>query len=294
MTLPRSTTRVAPAKINLGLHVLRRRADGYHDVETVLVPIGWSDALTYREAEALALTCSDPTLPTDDRNLVVRAARALAAHAGCAPRGTLHLEKRVPYGAGLGGGSSDAAQALRLLAAAWGLELPARALHALAAGLGADVPFFLQEAPQWATGRGEVLAPVAEGYRFPFPLAVVMPPVQVATAAAYALVTPREHPRPDLRAAVASNDPERWRRELTNDFEAPILARHPAVAAAKALLVREGALYAALSGSGAAVFGVFERAAGAAGAAEAARAEGLRAWWGYAAGGSSEGGSDGR
>ncbi|MDX1419144.1 MAG: 4-(cytidine 5'-diphospho)-2-C-methyl-D-erythritol kinase, partial [Rubricoccaceae bacterium] len=150
----------APAKINLGLHVLRRRADGFHDVETVLVPIGWADGLTARPAPGLRFTCSDPALPTDDGNLVVRAARALAGWAGVAPAAALHLAKRVPYGAGLGSGSSDAAHTLRLLARLWGLDVPADALHGLAAGLGSDVPFFLGDGPALATGRGEVLTPL--------------------------------------------------------------------------------------------------------------------------------------
>jgi 4-diphosphocytidyl-2-C-methyl-D-erythritol kinase len=287
---PPPLRRRAPAKLNLGLHVLRRRPDGYHAVETVLVGIEWADELAYRSSERFALSCSDSALPTDERNLVVRAALALAEWAGTPPRGALHLEKRVPQGAGLGGGSSDAAHALRLLAEAWGLAPPPEDLHALAAGLGSDVPFFLHDVPMLATGRGEGLDPVGGGYRLPFPLAVVMPPAQVATAEAYGLVTPRDHPRPDLRAVVASNDPERWRKELVNDFEAPVLARYPSIASAKARLASAGAAYAAMTGSGAAVFGVFECEDDARNAAEAAEAEGLRAWWGYASEPSSSGG----
>lgn len=272
----------APAKINLGLHVLRRRADGYHDVETVLLPIGWADRLAAAPADDLALTCSDPALPTDDGNLVVRAARALAGWAGIEPRAALHLEKRVPYGAGLGSGSSDAAHALRLLAALWRLDVPEADLHRLAAGLGSDVPFFLLGGTALAAGRGEVLTPLRGGdgrpYRLPFALVVAVPPVHVATAEAYGLVTPGDRDRPDLAALVRSNDLVRWRAELVNDFEAPVLVRHPEVAAAKAALLDAGAGYAALSGSGAAVFGVFERGDEAAAAAETLRAAGCRVW----------------
>jgi 4-diphosphocytidyl-2-C-methyl-D-erythritol kinase len=275
---------LAPAKVNLGLHVLRRRADGYHDVETVMLPIGWADGLTAAPAEGLVLTCSDPALPTDDGNLVVRAAKALAAWAGIAPEAALHLDKRVPYGAGLGSGSSDAAHTLRLLAGLWGLRVPERDLHALAAGLGSDVPFFLLGEAALATGRGEVLAPLrgADGtpYRFPFALVVTVPPVHVATAEAYRLVTPHDRRRPDLAAAVRSNDLARWRRELVNDFEGLILARYPVVRAAKERLLAEGAGYAALSGSGAAIFGVFEQGREAEAAAEALREAGCRVWVG--------------
>jgi 4-diphosphocytidyl-2-C-methyl-D-erythritol kinase len=274
--------RPAPAKLNLGLHVRRRRPDGYHAIASVLLPIAWADAVAAAPAEALTLTCSDPALPTDDGNLVVRAARALAAWAGVEPRAALHLEKRVPYGAGLGSGSSDAAAALLLLAERWALDVPAPALHALAAGLGSDVPFFLDGRAALATGRGEVLAPLLDAggapYRLPFALAVAVPPVHVSTAEAYGLVAPDDRPRPDLAAAVRSNDLARWRRELANDFEAPVLARHPAIARAKGGLLDAGAGYAAMSGSGSAVFGVFEREAEAHAAAGALAAAGCRVW----------------
>jgi len=269
-----------PAKVNLGLRVLRRRPDGFHDVETGLLAIGWHDELAVTSAEAFSFTCSDPEL-VGEENLCVRAARSLAAWAGIEPHGALGLVKRLPHGAGLGGGSSDAAHALRLLAAHWRLKISPAELHRLAAGLGSDVPFFLDGAPALATGRGEVLTPLV-GYRMPFPLAVVMPDARVATAEAYGMVTPDDRPRPDLAAAIRSNDPDRWRHELTNDFEPPILARYPVITQAKAMLEGAGARYAALSGSGAAVFGVFETAAAAQAAAETAHAEGLTAWWGYA------------
>lgn len=282
---PAPQMRRAPAKINLGLHVLRRRADGFHDIETVLLAIGWHDVLTVEPADSFQFGCSDPTLPTDEGNLCVRAAYALARQAGIEPHGALHLEKHVPHGAGLGGGSSDAAHTLRLLARAWDLDPGAEVLHALAARLGSDVPFFLHDEAMLATGRGEALEPLdSPSYRCPFALAVVMPPVRVGTAEAYGYVRPNDRGRPDLRAVVRSNDLERWRRELVNDFEVPMLARDPAIREAKQLLLGAGAGYAALSGSGAAVFGVFERADAAQAAAEEAHAAGLGAWWGTAGG----------
>lgn len=274
--------RRAPAKINLGLHVLRRRTDGYHDVETVLLPIGWADGLQASSGERLSLRCSDPALPTDDGNLVIRAARALAGEGGVEPSAALHLDKCVPYGAGLGSGSSDAAATLLLLTELWGLDIPDLRLHALAATLGSDVPFFLKAAPAFATGRGELLEELTTGggarYRLPFALVVAVPPVHVSTAEAYRLVAPHDRPRPDLVAAVLSNDLDRWRRDLVNDFEAPILQQHPEIARAKAQLVEAGAGYAALSGSGAAVFGVFEDEGAAHIAAGALRAASCQTW----------------
>lgn len=278
--------RLAPAKLNLGLHVRRRRPDGYHDIETVMVPLAWADRLAATPADAVTLSCSDASLPTDGRNLVVRAAEALAAWVRAEPtqmRGAnLFLDKRVPYGAGLGGGSSDAAAALRLLAEWWTLDVPPHAMHALAAGLGSDVPFFLDAVPALATGRGETLTPLVgpggEPYALPFWLTVVVPPVHVSTADAYRLVVPDDGDRPDLAALVATNDPDRWRRELVNDFQGPVEALHPEVASARAGLTAAGAAYASLSGSGSAVFGVFEAEAEARSAAGDAEAAGARVW----------------
>ncbi len=257
--------------MNLGLHVLRRRPDGYHDLETAFVPLRWSDTLGGAPHDALALTCSDAALATDGSNLVVKAALALAAWAGVEPRAALHLDKRVPYGAGLGGGSSDAAAALLLLSEFWGLTVPPDALHALAATLGADVPFFLGGRPALATGRGDTLTPLLDAsgapYRCPFWLCVAVPPVHVPTAEAYGLVRPNDRDRPDLAAAVRSNSLARWRREVTNDFEGPISSRHPEIAAVKAALVAAGAGWAAMSGSGSAVVGAFDDGAAARAAA---------------------------
>ena len=279
--MPRPLRRPAPAKLNLGLHVLRKRPDGFHDLASAFVPIGWADAVTATDGPALSLTCSDPALPTDGGNLVLQAARALAEHAGHRGGAALHLDKRVPYGAGLGSGSSDAAATLRLLSGLWGLGTPEAELARLALGLGSDVPFFLVGAPALATGRGEVLAPItgADGapWRCPFWLVVAVPPVHVPTARAYGLVAPRAAGRPDLAGALVSDDLARWRAELTNDFQAPVEAAFPGVAAARRALEDAGAGYASLSGSGGAVFGAFADAA-AARAAAAALSRTCRVW----------------
>ena len=257
---PDRLRRPAPAKLNLGLHVLRRRPDGFHELATVFLPIGWADAVTAAPDRQLALTTSDPALPTDDGNLVMRAAQALREHAGVEAGARLHLDKRVPYGAGLGSGSSDAAATLRVLDDLWDLETPESDLHQLALALGSDVPFFLVAEPAHATGRGEILTPLRAGdvpYRCPFWIVVAVPPVHVSTADAFRGITASDRDRPALGDLVASNDLGLWRRQLANDFEAPVAAQHPEVAAALATL-RETAGYAALSGSGSAVFGVFE------------------------------------
>ncbi len=273
--------RRAPAKVNLGLHVLRRRSDGFHDLSTVFMPVGWADVLTAEPARALSLTTTDPHLPTDGTNLVVRAARALQAWAGGTRGAALHLDKLVPYGAGLGGGSSDAATALRLLVDLWGLNVPEAQLHALALRLGSDVPFFLDPVAAYGTGRGERLAPLvgSDGapWRCPFALVVAVPPVPVSTAEAFASVTPDGHGRPDLVAAVTSDDLRRWRMEATNDFQPAIEASYPVVREVRQSLERHGAGYAALSGTGSAIVGAFEDAAAANEAAHALAAT-CRVW----------------
>jgi len=274
--------RRAPAKVNLGLHVLRRRPDGFHDLATVFLPIGWADRLSGRPGGEIALTTSDPGLPTDRSNLIVRAALSLRQWAGDPGLGAaMHLDKRVPYGAGLGGGSSDAAAALRLLSSLWALDVPEADLHALALDLGSDVPFFLDGVPAHGTGRGEQLAPLhdADGrpYRCPFWLVVAVPPVHVSTAEAFAGIAPDADSRPDLAAAVTSNDLARWRAEVTNDFQRPVEAAHSEIRAAREGLLAAGAGHAVLSGTGAAVVGVFEDEDGAVEAAETLSAS-CRVW----------------
>lgn len=251
----------APAKINLGLHVLRRRPDGYHDIETVLHRIDWADTVTAEPADTLSMTCSDPALPTDENNLCLLAAHRLKAALDVELGASLHLEKQVPYGAGLGGGSSDAAATIRLLVRLWALDVNSKALHRVAADVGADVPFFLNQAPAaHATGRGDeitVLHRETDTYRLPFPIVVVVPPVEIATPEAYETVRPNDNDRPRLPNLVCSNDVRQWRSTLVNDFEAPILEAYPAVREAWTWLRSEGADYVSLSGSGGAVYGVF-------------------------------------
>lgn len=254
-------SRAAPAKINLGLHVLRKRPDGYHAVETVLHRIGWADTVAAADADTLSMTCSDPSLPTGDDNLCMEAARKLAAACDVGRGARIHLEKVLPYGAGLGGGSSDAVATLRVLNALWGANASEDLLYRIATSIGSDVPFFLQDAPAaFATGRGEVLEPLTgeEGtYCLPYPVLVVVPDVQISTPDAYRRLTPSPKDRPDLPRLVRSNDLARWADALVNDFETPMASDEPQIAAARAMLRAQGAAYVSLSGSGAAVYGVF-------------------------------------
>lgn len=287
--------RKAPAKVNLGLHVLRKREDGYHDIETIFLAVPWYDVLRASPAASFVFTCSDSELPVDNSNLCVKAARLLMDHVAQRqpekaelPGVALHLEKNIPYGAGLGGGSSDAANTLLLLNEYWGLDLDRQQLHSIAAALGSDVPFFLEDTPAYAEGRGEVLVPLtsfSEGhasessaYSFPFEMVLAVPPVHVATAAAYRGVTPNDKNRPDLKALVRSNNLDIWRKELVNDFESSVFGSYPLVGEVKAKMEAAGAEYTAMSGSGSAVFGVFVSQTVADNAVQKLDIPGMRIW----------------
>lgn len=250
MVWSRTLTLPAPAKINLFLHVTGRRADRYHLLETLLVPIDHGDRVTLslRDDAEVARTGGPAGLPAGD-DLAVRAARLLQRACGITRGIGIDVDKRVPLGSGLGGGSSDAATVLLGLNRLWQLGLTRQALMALALELGADVPFFIFGTPAFARGIGEVLEPVSLP---PTWFVVVTPPVQVATAAIFAA--------PELtrtsRSAKMTVFSEGYGR---NDLQAVAAARFPEIAASLDALSREaaGAVPIAMSGSGACVFAAF-------------------------------------
>jgi len=256
-----------PCKINLFLQVGARRANGYHDIETFFLPVSEpADAFSIRrfdEPGDIDFTCSDPALETDD-NLVVRAYRRFAERTGFAPRLEVDLKKRIPYGAGLGGGSSDAAGMLRYLNDRAGAHaLDAAQLAELAADLGADIPFFLLSQPALASGRGERLVPANPGLAG-FYLVLVCPEIRIATSWAYAALDAlRSFPGKAGANVLTSAFAENKRafcvtgRPLQNDFEAVVFAAHPEIGRVKERLLALGAAGALLSGSGSAVFGLF-------------------------------------
>ena len=176
----------ACAKINWDLCVLGRRPDGFHELDTVMVNVSLHDTLTFEPAADLVLTCDDPTLPTDERNLVVKAARALAAASGKTCGARIHLIKRIPAGGGMGGGSSDCACALIGLNRLWNLGWPPSRLHPLAAELGSDVPFFLYGGWRRCRGRGEIVEPLEGSADWPpVRLLLVLTPLHVPTPLVY-------------------------------------------------------------------------------------------------------------
>jgi 4-diphosphocytidyl-2-C-methyl-D-erythritol kinase len=239
----------AHAKINWALRVTGRRADGYHDLETLFQTISLHDTLVFREAEELSLTCDDPTLPVGEANLVISAAREVGAL-----NVAVELRKRIPHGGGLGGGSSDAAATLMALAS--GRD----DLAEIALRLGSDVPFFLAGGTAYGTGRGEVLTalPRVTGV----PLALVFPDARMPTARAFGLLR-RFTPPLGLAAfrEMAEGDLLASANALTNDFEEPVLALLPELPAIKERLLESGAAWAGMSGSGSTMVGAYRDAA---------------------------------
>lgn len=252
------------AKINLGLNIVSKRPDGYHNLETVFYPIPLTDALEIKYMDEkfpsespcdLKITGNDVDCNEED-NLVIKAYQLLAADFQL-PRVHAHLVKRIPTQAGLGGGSSDAAYMIRLLDERFRLNIGIPEMERYAAKLGADCAFFITADPSYAEGIGDVLMPVdvpgagLGGYY----LAVVKPSVAVSTRDAYAAIVPKA-PAKCCRDIVRQPI-ETWKDELVNDFEAPIFAMHPELAAIRQSLYDAGAVYAAMSGSGSALFGIF-------------------------------------
>jgi 4-diphosphocytidyl-2-C-methyl-D-erythritol kinase len=253
------------AKINLTLRVLGVREDGYHTLRTVFQTLALHDTLTcQRTSGAFRIACDDRACPTDRSNLVWRAAEAVWRAAGRRGRprdAIVAMAKRIPLQSGLGGGSSDAAAAIRGLAALWRVQLSRERQHAMAAGLGADVPFFLEGGTSLGLDRGDVLFPLADPPTVWVTLAV--PPFGVSTKEAYEWF---DRSRSGFsRTRPSSSVVSAFRRtsglppgEFANDLQRPVSSHHPEVRRLVASLRRFGAMHAAMSGSGSAVFGLFE------------------------------------
>jgi len=255
-------------KINLGLHVVGKRPDGYHDLETIFLPVmDLTDTLTIEPSDTLQMVQEGIALDNaPEDNLCTRAWRLLHEEFDI-PSVSIRLEKHIPFGAGLGGGSSDAAFTLKMLNEMFSLDLNVSDLEQRAARLGADCAFFIRNQAAYATGIGDLLQPIdldLGAYR----IAIEIPEGEhVSTKEAYAGLTMPQQccgtnsgtpNRPDLREAV-KHPIEVWRGLIVNDFEASVFPSHPAIAALKDDFYRRGALYASMTGSGAAVFGLFPR-----------------------------------
>lgn len=254
------------AKINLGLNIVGKREDGYHNLETVFYPIPLLDALEIKHMDeefpsetACDLKVTGNAVDCDEqKNLVVKAYNLLAEDFKL-PRIHAHLYKHIPSQAGLGGGSSDAAFMIRLLDERFRLNIGIPEMERYAAKLGADCAFFVAAEQAYAEGIGDILMPAAgpDGNLNGYYLAVVKPNVAISTKEAYAAITPKK-PAKCCREIVRQPI-ETWKEELVNDFEEPIFKMHPELAAIKNKLYELGASYAAMSGSGSALFGIFKK-----------------------------------
>lgn len=253
------------AKINLGLNIVSNRDDGYHNLETVFYPVPLYDALEIKYMDPkfpsdvpcdLKVTGID--LDCDEQwNLVIRAYNLLAEDYEL-PRVHAHLMKRIPTGAGLGGGSSDGAYMIRLLDERFRLNIGIAEMERYAARLGADCAFFITAEPMYATGIGNILAPVDDsiGFLKGLYLAIVKPGISVSTVEAYRQIKPKKPAKCCLD--IVRQPIETWREELTNDFEPPVFAAHPELGDIKEKLYDMGAIFAQMSGSGSAIYGIFK------------------------------------
>lgn len=247
----------ANCKINLGLDILRRREDGFHDLETVMIPVpevfdvvevNRMEGCSLFEQEGLTVDCNA------ENNLCMKALRLMQRLYGVGGA-HIRLEKRVPFGAGLGGGSSDATAVILALNEIYELGLSEERLIEVAAMIGSDTAFFVRNTPQLCTGRGEKMEPIELPLQGKY-LAIAKPAEGVSTKEAYSGVKPAV---PEVRLAEALQRPiEEWQGVVKNDFEPHIFVAHPAIAELKKEMLDAGAVYASMSGSGSAVFGIFE------------------------------------
>ena len=260
-------TRQSPCKVNLLLNILAKRSDGFHELETVLQPVGIFDVLEFeRRPHGLQLTCNNPALPVDSTNLVHRAAKAFLQAAGVSDGVRIHLEKNLPLAAGLGGGSGNAAHTLLGLNDLFSRPLPFERLNQLAASLGSDVPFFLQDKPALATGRGEIILPLE-----PFPalrgasILMIHPGFGISTAWAYQQLA--KYPTvlngapgrgQKLISLLRTGTLEAAAQEFYNSLETPALAKYPLLAMFQEFLRGAGAVATLMSGSGSTTFALFK------------------------------------
>lgn len=242
-------------KINLGLHITAKREDGFHDLETVFFPVPFTDILEIIPSDSFEFITSGLSINTND-NLCTRAYDLLKKGFPQLPAIKMHLHKVIPMGAGLGGGSSDAAFVLQMLNEKFQMQLSDKQLQGYALHLGSDCPFFLNNKPCFAAGRGEILQQLNVDL-LDYKILIVNPGIHISTQWAFSSIIPAK-PAESLQHIIAQPI-ETWKDQLCNDFEVPVFEIHPAVKKIKEELYQNGALYAAMSGSGSSVFGIFKK-----------------------------------
>ncbi len=243
------------AKINLGLRVLNKRTDGYHNIESYLVPVNFCDALEIVPSSDgfVYSETGTPVKSSETDNLVIRAYRSMEVNFKIKPV-KIHLHKIIPVGAGLGGGSSDAAYTLTLLRRLFDLRICNNELEDISGKLGSDCPFFINNKPQKIEGTGK---PVNQFLRLPqYHILIVIPDIQLSTAWAYSVIKPSGTKLPE-RELIVNHELE-WKNILINDFEEPIFTKYPILAKIKQDIYSAGAFYASMSGSGSSIYGLFK------------------------------------
>jgi len=243
------------AKINIGLHITEKRADGYHNIASCFYPVGWSDALEITRNDAFLFQSDGIAIPGDQTdNLCSKAYHMVAADYPLPPV-KMHLLKSIPIGAGLGGGSADAAFAIKALNQQFGLQISFEKQLAYARRLGSDCAFFIRNEPAFCYEKGDVFEPVDLNLKGKW-IVMVNPGLHISTVEAYSGVVPKRSDA-DLRKLL-KEPVQNWRHTVKNDFEATLFPKYPLLAKLKADLYEQGALYAAMSGSGSTLYGIFE------------------------------------
>lgn len=244
------------AKINLGLNITEKREDGYHNIESCFYPIPLTDALEVIESNVLSFASSGIPIPgNEEDNLCLRAYHLIKEKYNIPPV-AIHLHKHIPIGAGLGGGSSDGAFMLKLLNEKFNLNIGNKELEELAGKLGSDCPFFIENKPVFVEGTGNVFSPIDVSLKGKY-LVLAMPDIHISTAEAYRGVVPNQ-PESNLKEVLEQTPVDQWQGQVKNGFETSVFNKFPEIVEIKNQLIEKGALYASMTGSGAAVFGVLE------------------------------------
>jgi len=244
------------AKINIGLNVVSKREDGYHNLETIFYPVKLADALELTDSDKTAFSSSGIEIDGNTENNLVFKAYHILQRKYKLPPVKLHLHKIIPFGAGLGGGSSDAAFTLRMLNDFFSLNIPNSELELFAAKIGADCPFFIQNEPTFASGIGDQFQPINLDLS-EFKILLIKPNISGSTPDAYRNVIPKQ-PEFNLKN-IESLPIEKWQDTIVNDFEKSVFEKFPEIDKLKQTLYKIGALYASMSGSGSSLFGIFNQ-----------------------------------
>lgn len=245
------------AKINLGLNIISKRDDGFHNLQTIFFPIRLHDIITIKKSDRFAFTTNDINLLNDKNNLIIKAHQLLERFVGRELSCEIHLQKNIPIGAGLGGGSSNAANVLKALNELFSLEIDAVKLSGLALQLGSDVPLFLTKLPAYAESRGEILYPIkleVKGF-----LLIVNPAIHISTRSAFSKIIPKL-PEHSLKDLIKNNEIkfEELVKHATNDFEAIVFEEFPVIKNIKERMLQFGSVFSQMTGTGSTVFGFFD------------------------------------